>query len=399
MRTDTQPVLVSEARSAHPDEFPELGEYLPIKLTPGFIVVAFRLGCINCNFCCVATDRFRRQLFQSGHQFQYPVSAADVYGWLQLMPSFMKARVPLRLGNDTDYVFQREDTLELLELLPEDYPVAILTRFPISRDDIRLLSHRKNVVLKVTVTPSSSFLNSPKNDAAVIDTVNAYPGSTFVTLGPLILDNYERALELMASLKPRNSLRLHFKLLNKEYDRDIQHIKELRNDQLASLQDVGRRNGFTVTTQLMCATNSLLGIRHKRVSDIAAEERSICESCRSNALCYARESINAHDIVGEAEQQLGLHIVGKVERVGFRSFVASTDSPTAYGDEAYLSELFGAKIKLKNTPAGTLNHRIAATEDVLNRWEKYHFFPYESIRTRCKSFLTTIDRRTTQDVH
>jgi len=84
------------ATESVPDD--DTAELLPIKLTPGFIAVAFHVGCINCNFCCVATNATRQALFRNQAHFSYPTSPADVLDFLRLMPSFREARVQLGSG-------------------------------------------------------------------------------------------------------------------------------------------------------------------------------------------------------------------------------------------------------------------------------------------------------------
>jgi hypothetical protein len=362
----------------------DIAEFLPIKLSPGFIAVAFHLGCIGCNFCSVRYGNSRDQLFAARVHRTYPTTPAEIVDLLRAMPSYAKARVPIRLGNDTDLRFEMDEVVEFLDLLPADYPACALTRFPISERHAARLS-RPNVIVKLTATPASAFLECPDNAAEVIASAAWFDTPVVVTLGPVTANNFAECRRLLDAIPRKPNITVYVKPLNDEFHPSLRSIPQITAEQYAELrQEITDRN-FRHLSQLMCPVNEKLGLAHKRVSDVPEDERAHCERCASRDLCHVPEEVTVSSI-RTVMASLGLTPVS-VTRKAFKSYVVAVDAASGYGDEAYLSEILGCKVKLTGTAAGTGGGAYAASREVLDRWQRVGFFPYTRLIQRVRQFI------------
>lgn len=365
----------------------DISEYFPIKLTPGFIAVAFHIGCIGCNFCSVRYGHSRNKLFTAGLQRNYPTCPSSIFTLLRKMPSFRKARIPIRLGNDTDLRFELNDSIELLNLLPSDYPVTALTRFPISLPEARQLS-RPNLILKLTATPASVYLTSPDNSFAVIESANFFDTPVVIALGPVTADNFDATLRLLHTVPKKPNIAIYVKPLNREFHVSLARISVITQIQYNELRQAIMELGFRHMSQLMCSVNHNLRLRHKRVSDVPEDEQPACHQCSAYDLCYSPDEISLSALDAELAS-LGLCALSRPARISFKSYTLEVDAPTAFGDEAYLSEVLGCKMKLTGTHVGTAYASYAASRQVMERWERVSFFPYQEL---CRDFQPFIEK-------
>lgn len=352
----------------------DIAEFLPIKLSPGFISVAFHLGCIGCNFCSVRYGNSRDLIFTAGVQKSYPTCPGDIVELLASMPSFHKARIPIRLGNDTDLRFELDEAIELLNLLPQDYPATALTRFPIRDAEAKRLA-RNNLIVKLTATPSSSYLNSPDNASDVIESVAFFDTPVVLTIGPVTADNFDTALKLVGTIPKKPNVTVYIKPLNSEFHHSLAKIPQITAPQYDEIRRAVKDFGYRHLSQLMCPVNDNLRIRHKRVSDVPLDERIYCQQCSSQLICYTPDNLSNSALQAELSN-LGLCMTKSPTRNGFKSYSIDIDAPTGFGDEAYLSEMLGCKVKLSGTRYGTASVSYSASRDVMTRWDRLGFFPY-----------------------
>lgn len=362
-----------------------LAELFPIKLSPGFISVAFHLGCIGCNFCSVRYGNARDAIFAAGIHRRYPTGPSEIAALLRAMPAFSKARLPLRLGNDTDVRFEMPDVIDLLERIPSDYPVALLTRFPVTPAEAAKVG-RANVVMKLTATPKSPHLSSPDNAGDVVASAAAFETPVLLTIGPITADNFSDCLGLIDEVPRKSNVSLYLKPLNPEFHPSLAAIPQITHDQYRELRDAISRRGLRHVSQMMCCVYGALRMPQKRVSNVPMDERQDCVSCGSYDLCYSGDE-GVADAIATELRTLGLRPLEPATRFGFRSYFVQIDQPSGYGDEAYVSERTGAKVKLSGTPAGTGNGRYAASLEVFRRWSDLHFFPYNELLTLTGAFI------------
>ncbi|MCA9130842.1 MAG: hypothetical protein KDB22_27345 [Planctomycetales bacterium] len=355
----------------------DISEFLPIKLTPGFISVAFHLGCIGCNFCSVRYGNTRDRLFSAGIQRKYPTSPGDILRLLNKMPSFSRARVPIRIGNDTDLCFEIEEVTEFLNLLPNSYPTTLLTRFPIKPSVARQIG-RDNTIIKLTATPYSPSLDCPDNSHEVIASAAHFDSPVVVAIGPITADNFDGCLNLLRLIPRGENISVYLKPLNDEFHPSLKQIEAINDSQYRKLRSLIDELGVRHLSQLMCPVNDNLRIHHKRVADVPLDEQRHCKLCSSNSLCFSSKPSTEGELLSEL-RVLGITPLERPHKVGFKSWTVPVDVPTAYGDEAYISELFGQKIKLSGTATGTGGAAFAASQEVLDRWDRFGFFPFTEL--------------------
>lgn len=364
----------------------DISEFYPIKISPGFITIAFHLGCIGCNFCSVRYGNLRDVLFSGKINRKYPVSPRELYKLLEGMPSFSKARIPIRIGNDTDFKFESRETEKFVSLLPNDYPVIILTRFPVP---IRYkhIFNRNNVLLKITITPKSDYLDCPDNYKAILKSLEGINSEVMVTIGPVDASNYDKACSLIKKIPNKRNFSVYIKRLNDEFHPSLKTIPQISSDQEQSLKVLVIENGFRHLSQLTCPLSNRLNFAHKRVSDVPESERKYCTSCSVFDVCYS------DDILDEDElrfllKDLGLQLTVPPVKTGFKSYLITVDNPTAFGDEAYLSEMLKRKIKISNTKDGTNRYQYSSSIEVMKRWQEVSFFPFLALKESFDRFVT-----------
>ena len=358
---------------------PESLQLLPIKLVPGFIAVDFVLGCVGCNFCVARRNPLIKEIFDTRAFTSLVPHEKAIFDFLFALPSFSSARVPLRIGNDSDLAFQRESVRHLLTQLAPDYPAVVLTRFPIESDDAALFSEdHKNTLLKVTLTPKSRYVDSPADAFRVIESIEGVRGNLLVTIGPLVEDNFIGATNVLQALPQRPKLSVYLKPLDKEGLPHLAQVPEISGERLRELEYLAEQRGFRLNSFMLCLVFGPLGREDPRSVDIPKNELRHCFWCDSRNLCW-RDKPVALESFSAICAELGLR-VESVTHTGFRAYKIAVDSPTAYGDEAYLSYMVGRKIRFANTSEGTLGHTVLASPSVIRRWGDVGFLPVERLK-------------------
>lgn len=363
----------------------DISEFYPIKLSPGFITIAFHIGCIGCNFCSVRYANSRDKIFTGKINEKYPCSPLELYNLLLKMPTFFESRTPIRIGNDTDFKFEERQVEEFVSLLPSDYPVIILTRFPIS-ERVKHLFQRHNILLKITITPKSEYLDCPYNADDILSSLDEITSETMITIGPIDKDNSEDAKRFIDKVPKKKNFSLYIKPLNPDFHSSLKHIPMPSEIFIENLKKKVEEAGFRHLSQLTCPLSNKLGFAHKRVSDVPQEEKKFCDSCAAHNICYSKESLSENDL-HRLLAKLNLRLTEKPIRKGFKSYLISVDKPTAFGDELYLSETLKQKIKIKQTSLGTSGYNYSASHEVMKRWESCSFFPYSFMKNKFDDFI------------
>jgi hypothetical protein len=268
-------------------------------------------------------------------------------------------------------VFQRRPAAELIETLPRSYPVVVLTRFPVEKDDLELLS-RTNVLLKVTITPNSRYLDAPADPYRVLKSIADFSGNLLVTIGPLVADNVSEAKALIREVPATSNPSVYLKRLDKQGLPALSAIPEAEDGEVRELEEMVASRGFRLNSFLLCLLFRHFGREDPRSVDIPKSEIRYCFDCRSRALCWVDHDISERRFA-DIGSHLGLQVLS-VRPTDFRSYRVFVDAPAAYGDEAYFSYMLGRKIRLSTTSAGTLGHTVLASPEVLSRWYQSKFF-------------------------
>jgi hypothetical protein len=354
-------------------------QLLPVKLVPGFIAIDFTLGCAGCNFCVARRNPLVNEIFERRTTRSLVRDVSRFASALSALPSYAVAKVPLRIGNDSDLAFQRQPVRELLAAVDPDHPAVVLTRFPLERADIAVLNRRaRSTLLKVTVTPASSHVDGFASPARVLESAAAFEGNLLVTIGPLVRDSFAHAAAIIDALPQSERTSVYLKRLDKEGLPAIAGLPEMPPEQFQALEQRVASRGFRLNSFMLCLIFGNLGREDPRSSDVPDNELQYCETCPSQELCWTDAEVSAARIAGVCAE-IGI-APRNTQQTGFRSYRVTADVPTAFGDEAYLSYRLGRKIRFSTTAAGTADYQCLASEDVVRRWEKVGFFSAEVFR-------------------
>lgn len=346
-------------------------QLLPIKLVPGYIAIDFVAGCIDCNFCVAKRDLSVRKIFESGKKYEL-CSSDKVYALLSEMPSYKFSRIPLRVGNDTDYAFQKTHTQNLIELLPKDYPIVVLTRFPLTEEDVGFFAGRKNVLLKITITPESDLLYPKLNLEKMVKSLEKLECKHVITFGPLINDNINSCLKLIDFFDFSKSSYVYLKKLDYSGLPWINHIKAASEASISEARNLLDTKNVRHLTMILCPLFEELGRPDPRVIDIPEMEKPNCLRCNSYELCYKPDSIN-DEALTSALSRIGIDGYLSKELIGYKATVVDVGCKTAIGDESFVSYVLGQKIRFKNTIKGLFDDEISS------RWIRCGFFPLDEI--------------------
>ncbi len=303
-------------------------QLLPIKLVPGFIAVDFVLGCAGCNFCVARRNPLIAEMFDWRKFISFARHENAIRDLLYALPSFSLARVPLRIGNDSDLAFQRESVRNLLRQLPPDYPAVVLTRFPIEPDDAALFTeHHRNTLLKVTLTPKSQHVDSPADPFRVIQSLQGVSGNLLVTIGPLVEDNFDGARDLIHALPQRGQISLYLKPLDKQELPNIAKVPEIPSERVRELECIAEHRGFRMNSFMLCLVFGPLRREDPRSVDIPKNEVRHCFSCNSRELCWRDKPVSPEHFSAICAE-LGLE-VESVTHAGFRSYKVAVNLPSS----------------------------------------------------------------------
>ena len=347
-------------------------QLLPIKLVPGYIAIDFVAGCIDCNFCVAKRDASIKKLFKSGRRYDL-CGSEQVYFLLNRMPSFNLACIPLRIGNDTDYVFQKVQIQKLIEELPDNYPIVVLTRFPLSQQDVQFFNGRPNVLLKITITPYSSSLYPNLNVDAVTKSLTNLACKHVVTFGPIVADNVDGCIKLLKEFKFSKNSYAYLKALDYCGLHWLNHIKAADESSIALAKEVLDDKKVRHLTMILCPLFEQLERGDPRVVDIPEDEKENCLQCNSYRICYKSE------VIEDKKLRQILNVIGidgfiYREKIGYKTICVDPGCKTAIGDEAFVSYMLGQKVRFTNTIKGLFDEEIAS------RWSRCGFFPLDEIQ-------------------
>ena len=158
------------------DEQGAIRELFPIKLVGGFITLDNVAGCVGCSFCLSRRHPIWRHIFKGNIKIDNVFDSPEgAYTLLRDMVPFYRARVPLRFGHNTDARFQWAFGRQLYSLLPKEQPFIVMTRFPLEKEDLGWFKGQSNLLLKLSLTPSSKSLRVKSDVWSILKSVEGVP--------------------------------------------------------------------------------------------------------------------------------------------------------------------------------------------------------------------------------
>jgi hypothetical protein len=353
-------------------------ELSPLRLLGGFICIDFHFGCIGCNYCLNRRHPVLHQVLERGLQFDAGLDVPQLAAMLEGMPSFHRARVPLRVGHVSDWFYEKSETARFCAWLPDDYPAVLMTRFPLSAAQRGLVQDHTNLLVHLTVTPPHPGESPRFSDAAVDSTSTLARDRIIYMFRPLVTGDPAATHALLDRL-PVGSF-VAFKGLSTHnipgLDPDQHRITP---DEVLALRASATRRRLIPIDLFGCVFRERMGLpffKHHAIRDLTAD--SHCHNCSNRSACEATLDPPPVGAIQSEVQRLGL----SVQRVDSREGVlhVTTSEPSSRADEIYLSELFSRDIQLSSVFRGDGPGVTDVEGDVFRRQERIGFLPVAELR-------------------
>lgn len=368
------------AAYGHPhDDYRNILELFPIKLVGGFIAADFHVGCLGCSFCLSRRHPLWVSAFDAGYCLRPNfLSPEEIAGHLTGMLPFSRARVPVRFGHNSDASFQWDFGTRLYEMLPEENPFIMLTRFPLCKKRTSFFNGQPNLLLKMTITPKSRILHTaPDIDGLIATAAHIHPDNLYVLIGPVASDSIDQVVPILERL-PEGTW-LDIKPLTVTGIPGMNDGFRPSGGQIDQLRDIAARMGFRVTDFFGCVLRRNFNRKFYKAGTAAAYIRKTCVACRNHAVCFAPVDVADIDQRVRTEAAvIDLPLADLAPKNG--ELIYNSKKPVSRGDETYLSELAEYPVKISNTLPGSQGGCFSLEDDAIHtRWEKTGMFPFSDI--------------------
>lgn len=352
----------------------------PVRLIGGFICVDTHVGCAACSFCLNRRYPALRRVLEEAVQLDHAalgVPPERVLEWIVALPSYRRARVPLRIGCASDLAFEKPGALAIAGGIDVRHPALLMTRFAISPSVTQLLERRENLLLHLTLTPAvPGVLEGPGDLAEVIRSVAKVPPERlYVMLGPLVRGSAPAVARILPLLPPGAAV--GFKSLKTDGLSPAAGAIPLSPDELASLARSAAAAGLVHLPLAGCRVRRSLGIPFFRYRRIASEYPEGCGACSNRSVCASVPAPALEEVQSEA-RAIGIEPEAIAAADG--AIIVHSSEPTARADEVYLSELFCREVFLSSVRRAEREEVVALDEAILARWERTGFYPAEQLR-------------------
>lgn len=375
------------------NEFERLSLFYPIKLVNGFISCDFKIGCYCCKFCLNRRYADWNDLLNTGKIFKNTLTPEYAVKLLYKTKSFTNAKVTLKIGHDTDMSLEEDEAQELFLRLPSDYPIVFMRRGKILNEHKKFYQKKyPNLLVQLTLTPRSDFLDTFKNPFEILDTFRGIKTSMFYVIAPVLQENFAEAKKLISLLPPDSYVNI--KLLTTKKIPGIIDIAEPNISLYDELCNYAKSRGCYVVSYMNCVVRSRIGYTFHKCGEFV-HERNIWQ-LRWSKYCKVKEKcvneLSEPDEVSDimnALSYLKLTLKKNIKKIGFKTFNVVVNEDVNFGDEAYLREITGLKVNLINENRKTGS---SLSKNIHNRWKTISFFPVEEVHQLGKECYETVKK-------
>lgn len=371
----------------------ELRELFPIKLVGGFVAVDNHVGCLGCSWCLCRRQPLWQKVFLQDHHVSGAFASVDQAALLltDMLP-IIRAKVPIRFGHNTDAAFQWSFGEALYRRLPSDQPFIFMTRFPLLEDRRRLLQGQPNLLVKVSITPTSPSLAGSEmiDSEAVLASLASLPAANlFILLGPLTADNMTGAQSLLRRLP--EGVWVDFKPLTREGIPGMSSVQLPDPEAMTQLYHLAKQFGIMTTDFFGCRMRmSLARSFYKTDERPDYRYQGVCQSCVRSDHCWTPHGPETVAAIRHEAAAIGLTLT-TATALGQRSTLFHCLEAAGRGDETYLSERFDHGVTLSSVPAGSQGGSFfLEQETVLERWERTGMFPTTTIRAMAETLANRL---------
>ncbi len=365
----------------HKELLPESLEFSPIRLLGGFICIDTHIGCRGCKFCLnrrqpilhrVLEDGFHLDLSETG------LSTAEICGLITSLPSFREAMVPIRIGHLSDWAYQYQDIEHLLDCIPDDYPITLMTRFPLAEPQVETVLRRPNVIVHATLTPyMPEFHQDYTPHRSIVESVSPLPPTSLIfMLRPLVEGNVSETLRIIDSL-PEGS-HICFKKMSTDEIPSMPDIRPVTKHEIERFVQTAESRNHVALDYFGCVLRKKLGIPFFKFDEIGNQPSSACLACPNRTVCESVTPPGLAEIKTALEK---LHIDCSGIRTDGSGVVVETRATASRAEEIYLSEKFKKPIEIVTVKRDSNRGSHYMKSDVFERWASSGFFPVERMET------------------
>lgn len=352
--------------------------FFPVRLLGGFICVDFHFGCNGCSFCLNRRDPAQRKILDAGIQFDIAsagITPRDVHSLLTRSRAFTSARVPIRIGHITDWQYEIDSAHDFLSLIPDDYPVVLMTRFALSNRQISTLKTTRGAVAHITLTPEAPGLECSPT-AQIIDTARDLPSSKVLyMLRPLAEGSLEHAKAILRELPCRSHVGFH--KLSTDSIPTIGDAKPLAEDKIQELRIFAREQGHHLLDYFGCLFRRNLGIPFFRFGSASLLPDSSCLACENNPVCHAALDRNDLIAVKSAAGDIGIAVDQLVRDNHAINLI--TQTITGRADEIYISEKSCVEVVISSISRANEPVLKGLSTEVMSRWQAVNLIDVETL--------------------
>jgi len=353
----------------------------PVRLVGGFICVDFHFGCNGCSFCLNRRDPVLRKILDAGIQFDIASAGIfpdDVYSLLKQSRFFNAARVPVRIGHITDWKYEIDSTHDFLGLLPDDYPIVLMTRFPLDNRQKKTLQSKQGAIAHLTLTPYGTGLNCSPAASQIIDSARDLPANkVFYMLRPLAEGCIDNAKDILKALPDKSHIGLH--KLSIDSIPTIGDARPLSEDYFQELRHFARQQGHQILDYFGCLFRRNLGIPFFRFQNAAMLTDSSCVVCPNKAVCHKSVSKIDSAAIKNAASEIGIVVEQLAHENGVIKLFSNT--PSARADEIYVSEMFCAEVVISSISRATEPVLKEMPGETISRWHTTGLIDTEQLKT------------------
>ncbi len=362
------------------DDLERMSLFFPIKVVNGFVSCDFMLGCYCCRFCLNRRYPDWHAMLETRKVYRNALSVERAAALLSQVKAFTRARVTLKVGHDTDMSLEEPQAQALTDLLPADHPIVFMRRGALpSKHRAWYQRARPNLLMKLTLTPRSPFLDATADPFAILDSFRGIAQPMFFAIGPVIDENLEEARAVVRALPPGSRLWVR-DLITKDIPRFDKTVR-VAEPPGESLRRYAVEQGHHIVHYLNCLVRAELGLPfHKRgefVSEPNPWQVRWSQHCKVLGRCGAEvPEDEARERIDDALGDLDLTLDRPVERFGHKSYRVTVREDVNFGDECYLRELTSLKCDLERLGRKT---GTALSASIADRWRNTHFFPVDEV--------------------
>ncbi len=363
--------------------------YANIRYLGGFICIDTHLGCKPaCNYCLNRRDKKLDEILNKNIEFNYTdiISVKEIYEILKQSPSY-KAKIPLRIGHLTDFIFEEKETFELLNLIDKNYPVVLMTKFPISDYTNNNINKYPNVIIHISIAPkikgAEKYYISPEK---IIDSAkNINKNNLLYMIRPLSFGVFDEVISVFNYL-PENS-NISLKELSTDNIDSAADLKTMSKDDIIKLKHIAEKKHI-VFDMFGCLLRKNLKIPFFKFEETNKINPNFCFKCSNFEICKNKN--NFFDIEKLKELLKIMNIDFLSVETKDDSVQISTNTLTSRADEIYFSEYFNKDIKFSSVLRLEKSSVTDMDNGVLERWKKTNFYPVDKMIDITKKIEETL---------